>query len=131
MLSGLLANTIYVQVRKNHFRVRHIESRRERQFSAPRPFTTRRLLVGQFQEAATLLRGAIRDFAGGLLSVSPVIVIHPVEMADGGLSEVEQRIFRELALSAGARRAIVHEGALLSDADVVAVCNGRTERGSR
>jgi hypothetical protein len=39
-------------------------------------------------------------------------------MAEGGLSEIEDRIFRELAIGAGARRISVWVGPELSDAEV-------------
>lgn len=130
MLSRLVANTVYVQVRKNAFRLRHIESKKERDATAQAPFTTARLLVGQFREAASLLRKAIRELAsGGLFQVSPVVVIHPTEMVEGGLSEVEERVFRELALGAGARRAIVHVGPTLTDAEVTAMSRNRPRSG--
>lgn len=122
MLTKFLANTIYVQVRKNAFRLRHIEGKKEREITAQKPFTTTRLLVGQFQEAASLLRKAIQESGnGGLFQVSPVFVIHPVEMVEGGLSEVEERVFRELALSCGARSVFVYVGASLTDPEVVSV----------
>jgi actin-like ATPase involved in cell morphogenesis len=122
MLSRFLANTIYVQVRKNTFRLRHIEGKKEREISAQKPFTTTRLLVGQFQEAESLLRKAIQEISNGsLFQVSPVIVIHPIEMVEGGLSEVEERALRELAMSSGARSVFVHVGASLTDPEVVSV----------
>lgn len=130
MLNKLLACTIYVQVRKNAFRLRHIEGRREREISAPRPFTTTRLLVGQFREAESLLRQAIREIGnGGLFRVSPVVVVHPTEMVDGGLSEIEERVYRELAMGAGARRVFVHIGRRLTDAEVVAVSQTKQKSG--
>lgn len=126
MLKTLLANTIYVQVRKNAFRVRHIEGRKEREVPAQKPFTTARLLVGQFQEASSLLRKAIQEIGpGGLFTVSPVVVIHPLEMVEGGLSEVEERLYRELALSTGARTVFVHVGSPLTDAEVVSISEGK------
>jgi len=122
MLTKFLANTIYVQVRKNAFRLRHIEGKKQREITAQKPFTTTRLLVGQFQEAASLLRKVIQESGnGGLFQVSPVVVIHPVEMVEGGLSEVEERVFRELALSCGARCVFVYVGAPLTDPEVVSV----------
>lgn len=122
MLGRFMANTIYVQVRKNAFRLRHIEGKKEREVSAQRPFTTARLLVGQFQDAALLLRKAIQEIgSGGLFRVSPAVVIHPVEMVEGGLSEVEERVLRELALGSGARSVVVHVGAPLTDAEVMSV----------
>lgn len=130
MLSRLFANTVYVQVRKNAFRLRHIESRKERDVAAPTPFTTARLLVGQFREAASLLRKAVGELAGGgLFAASPVVVIHPTEMVEGGLSEVEERVLRELALGAGARSVVVHVGPALADAEVTAMIRSGSRPG--
>ena len=126
MLTTLFANTLYIQVRKNRFRLRHIEGKQEREVSAQTPFTTTRLLLGQFQAAETLLKQAIRAIgSGGLFQVSPVVVIHPMEMVEGGLSEVEERALRELAKGAGARQVFVHIGAVLSDAEVLALSQNK------
>jgi len=54
-------------------------------------------------------------------------VIHPTEMVEGGLSEVEERVLRELALGAGARSVVVHVGLALAGCRVMAL----TRRGSR
>ena len=122
MFSKFLSNTIYVQVRKNAFRLRHLESKEEREVSAPKPFTTTRLLIGQFQAAEALLKKAIREIGhGGLFQTSPIVIIHPMDMVEGGLSEVEERAFRELALSSGARRAYVYVGAPLTDSELVSL----------
>ena len=37
-----------------------------------------------------------------LFSMSPIIVVHPMEKIEGGLTGIEHRAFRELALGAGA-----------------------------
>jgi hypothetical protein len=42
-------------------------------------------------------------------------------MVEGGLSEVEERALRELAMSSGARSVVVHIGAPLTDLEVVSV----------
>ena len=129
MLRKLFAHTVYVQVRRTAFRLLHIEANRERELAATRPFTMTRLLVGQFREAESLLRKGIRELSGGrLFRASPAAVIHPLEMAEDGLSEVEERVLRELALGAGARSVYIHTGAPLSDAGVVSASrkgNGR------
>jgi rod shape-determining protein MreB len=126
MLTKHFANTLYVQVRKNSFWLRHIEGNKEREVSAQTPFTTTRLLVGQYQAAEALLRKAIRDIGnGGLFQVSPIVVIHPMEMVEGGLSEVEERALRELAKGAGARQVFVHVGAPLSDPEVLAMSQNK------
>jgi hypothetical protein len=46
------------------------------------------------------------------------ILVHPVERIDGGLTEIEERAFVELAIGAGASRARVWIGHALTDAQV-------------
>lgn len=128
MFEKLLANTLYVQIRPNAFRLRQIEARKEREVLAQNPFTTTRLLVGQFREAESLLRTAVQEIENGrFLKVRPVMVMHPLEMVDGGLSEIEERIYHELAIGAGARSAFVYVGSPLTDADVMAVSEGMSK----
>jgi len=47
--------------------------------------------------------------------VKPKYLMHPIEMVTGELSQVEYRVFIELALSAGGRAANVWIGNELSD----------------
>ena len=120
-----MANTNYVLVKKNQFRVRHIESGAEATFEAQPPFTTIRLLIGQFDVAESLLKRALKQVSSaGFFALSPHVVIHPLEMVEGGLSEVEERVFREVALGAGASKVAVHVGPQLSDVDVKEKLNG-------
>ena len=82
-------------------------------------FTTTRLLVGQFRVAQTALKEAIgKLIGGGLFAASPQVVIQPLDMTDGGLCEVEERVFRELAVGAGAAKVVVWLGHELSDSEV-------------
>ena len=116
-----MANTLYVQVKRNQFRIRHLESNTDRTFEANPPFTTARLLIGQFAEAEKLLKRASKEVSsGGFFALSPRIVIQPLEMIEGGVSEVELRVLREVAMGAGASKTVVWVGGVLSDADVKA-----------
>ncbi len=126
MLSKIFANTIYVQIRKDTFRLKSIETKREYEVVATTPFTTDRLLVGQFNTAEKLLTEAIRRLrSGNLFQASPIVVIHPMELVGSELSEVEQRLFTELAAGAGARKVFVHVGAPLTDPEVLSICRGK------
>jgi hypothetical protein len=106
-------------VSRNLFRIRHLESGTDATVVASKPFTTTRLLVGQFVAASEILKGALGQIGEGrFLALSPSVVIHPTEMVDGGLSEVEERTLQELAIAAGARKAVVWIGRELSDSEV-------------
>ena len=120
MKSKLFSATLYVKVHKNKFFVRHIESDNEITLSAAEPFTTTRLLVGQFRNAEKLLKEALRKvYKTNWASRSPVVVIHPTSMIEGGLSDVEERVLRELAAAVGARAVFVWVGKELSNEDVM------------
>lgn len=98
MLANLFLNAMYVRVRRNQFQVRSLKSGLDAVGVAQTPFTTTRLLIGQFVVAQNTLKDALKQVSKeSLLAVSPDIVIHPLEMVEGGLSEIEERIFREVA----------------------------------
>lgn len=41
---------------------------------------------------------------------SPRVIIHPMEKLEGGLTEIEEKAFRELCIGAGSRLAVVYIG---------------------
>ncbi|QJR13579.1 hypothetical protein [Usitatibacter palustris] len=117
-----MSSTAYVVVKTNQFRVRHLESGREGTFDARPPFTSARMLVGRFSVAGPLLKRAMKEIVqGSFFKVAPRVLIHPMEMSEGGLCEVEDRLLHELALGAGAAKVVVWAGSQpLSDAEVLA-----------
>jgi rod shape-determining protein MreB len=83
------------------------------------PFTTRRLLIGEFLPAEATLREAMKQLRPGPAYLAdPVVVIHPLVMTEGGLSAVENRVLMEVADGAGAKRVTVWTGHQLSDDEV-------------
>ncbi|MBI1394508.1 MAG: 1-pyrroline-5-carboxylate dehydrogenase [Betaproteobacteria bacterium] len=117
---------VYVRVSKNEFRVRNLDSARENTFVAQTPFTTTRLLIGQFLVAESLLKRALKEtFERRVVAMQPQMLIQPLEMAEGGLSEVEERVLREVAFGAGASKVVVWVGRELSDAEVREKLYGR------
>lgn len=113
-------DSVYVQVRRNAFRVRNASRNSEVSVTAEAPFSTAKLLVGKFSAAEPVLAKAIKQVAKSLLGVGPIIVIHPMEMSEGGLSEVEDRVLRDVAEGAGGSKVIVWVGKELSDEEVIA-----------
>ena len=118
---SLFRNTFHVLVTRNRFRVRHLESNREADFDANPPFTTARLLIGEFGVAEALLKRALREMLkSNFFSVGPRVLMQPLEMLEGGLSEIEHRILKELAIGAGAMKSEVWVGPRLEDAEIMA-----------
>ena len=79
--------------------------------SAKTPFTTNRLLIGNFSPAVDCLKAGLERLdACGYFKSKPKLTIYPGELSDGGLSEIEQRVLREVALEAGAGEVEIDEG---------------------
>jgi hypothetical protein len=111
-------------VRKNHIEVVNLQDTRVAAGSAS--FTTTRLLVGDFVQAEGLLTRLVKDVrSSGLFAAKPRLIMQPLEMTEGGLSMVEERIFLELGAGAGARRVKVHIGERLSAQAAAVVLDSR------
>lgn len=88
-------------------------------FNSINPFSHPRVLFADFFVAEKLLQCIIKQLIGKTpLSPAPAIVLHPMEKTEGGLTMIENRAFMELALSAGARDAVIYQGAELSPASI-------------
>jgi actin-like ATPase involved in cell morphogenesis len=103
---------LYIKVAKNRFEIQKISGERTSEtVSAPEPFSTSRLLVGNMSLAERYLAEGIKKvLPAKLIKRHPAVLIHPIEMTEGGLSEVETKVLHELAAAAGARKVVVWEG---------------------
>jgi rod shape-determining protein MreB and related proteins len=82
------------------------------------PFSHPRTLLSDFEVGERLLKFIFKAlFKNTILNPLPKVVIHPMEKIDGGLTMIEERAFKELAMSAGAYEAIVFIGKELSIPD--------------
>jgi hypothetical protein len=112
----------YIQIHRDKITVRDAISGRMASGVPASPFSTRRLLVGDFLAAESCLSDLIRQLYGAWPRFArPTAVIHPVDMVEDGLAPVEHRIFYELAEGAGCRNVTIYEGPSLSDEAVVQV----------
>ncbi|MBI5634676.1 MAG: hypothetical protein HZA15_14495 [Nitrospirae bacterium] len=110
---------IYIKVYANRFRLKVAEEgNREIDISASEPFTTERLIVGNFEPAVKILKEGIKKAYGKRL-VKPIIVIHPLEKIEGGLSQIEKRVLKDLGEGAGARKVYFWVGPELSDSEIL------------
>jgi rod shape-determining protein MreB len=77
------------------------------------------MLVGNFTHAEALLKKAVRQvLSHSIFRPAPTILMHPLEKLEGGLSQIEERVLREMALGAGARKVVLWTGQALSDDEV-------------
>lgn len=91
------------------------------------PFKHPRSIIGDFDAAFELLKRALTVLHKRRF-YSPVLVLHPLEKLEGGLTKVEQRALVETAEGTGARRACVWVGRQLTDEELRAARHCRTER---
>lgn len=107
--------TLYVKILRDSFELLHAQDNRTHHQPALRPFSTLRLAVGQFQHAEEALRAGVEALTRGKrLRFAPVLIMHQRYLGDDELSQVEERVLRELGLGAGARQVYVWQGSVLT-----------------
>ncbi len=130
LFSQSFGRTLYVRLRRNGLTLRHIESEREFAASSDVAFSNSRLLVAN----ATLVTGVLKQGMRTILAkfgIAPTLVMNPLEMVEGGLSEVEERSLTEIGYAVGALRVVVVMGPELYYAEVmVSVANRLLDRKS-
>jgi len=116
----MFKNNIYIKMYKNKITARNVDSGVEVTELANPSFTTQRLLVGDFTAAEFAIKSLLKKVTpAGWFTISPKILIHAMEMTEGGLSQIEERALCEVAKVAGARMVKVCTGAPLSDEAVL------------
>jgi len=118
MFNKFKSQIIYVQIRENSLKIRSVKEDKTIEIDAKIPFSTKRLLVGEFTIATELLSEGLKQLENNF--IAPTIVIHPLENIDEKLSEVEEKVFKELALNAGAKEVKLWLGEELSDKELLA-----------
>ena len=109
---------LYIQVWEHRIRITRFPDGDILERTPPagtNPFSHPRTLLNHFSQAEAFIRACITDAIGNhLAKASPIVVIHPMEKLDGGLTQIERRAFLELGYGAGAREVHVHTGHPLS-----------------
>jgi len=111
-MSFLFCRIVYLKIYRNRFEIT-LPDKQEvvTSVQSPVPFSTARLLVGQLHAAAACLEQAVKEAYGwSLPMMGPILLIHPCEMVEGGLSEVEDHTLRELAFMAAADKVAIWTG---------------------
>jgi hypothetical protein len=120
-LSKKIHPNLYVKIYKSRFEVREIGNRQKVLSIAPeKSIGVEGLIAGDFSMAERALRSVLKQFKISLiLAYRPIVVIHPIEAKENGLSPIEVHAFLELALGAGAYKAVVWTGPELTNDEVI------------
>lgn len=111
-----MSNTnIYLQIFENRIRARNIGSGQTAEMAAAEPFSHPRALLAKFTAADPLVRQAVAAVGGKKMFRTLRVLVQPMGEFVGGLTEIEERAFCELAAGAGAKKVVVWVGASLSD----------------
>ena len=124
MVTGLIKATVYVQIHKNRFEMKQIEGGTSTVLDAFPPFSTQRMLVGEYSVAEHLFKKGIKELIGSVW-IPPKfrIVMHPHDFTEGGLCQVEERVLQQLASSMQPRTIKIHIGETLADNEVATLCD--------
>lgn len=83
------------------------------------PFSHPRQLLADFAMGEKLLKYAFQQLNHGRwLPSSPRVIIQPMAKLEGGLTQIEQRAWRELGLGAGAMDVVLYTGPELDPAQI-------------
>ena len=92
------------------------------------PFQHPRILIEDFTGGERIIQYAfLKLFGTGAIRPSPIVLVHPDLVLDGGLTQIEARALREMVEGAGARRVYLHYGRPLTDKEVRDVSTGNLE----
>ena len=79
------------------------------------PFMHPRLLVHDFQAGEKIIQHIFQTIhEHKFFAPSPRVIFQPMDRLEGGVTEIEKRVYRELCLGAGAREIHIHIGSELS-----------------
>ncbi|MEQ9945813.1 YjaA family stress response protein [Pectobacterium aroidearum] len=122
--------SLYIRIYRDTLTVRNVDTQREVMEKSETPFTTTRLLLGQMIPAMKLLDRLTRKVAAKRLIdlfSSHNVIIHAMEMNEGGHSQVEFASYIELAKSIspqGKHIYVCSKNVPLTDQEVIQIFSG-------
>ncbi len=88
--------------------------RLDKSLEVTNPFSHPRLLIADFNRAEKVLMQGLREVnPAKFIAPRPMVIIHPMDKLEGGLTDIECKVYRELALGAGAIEVHLHVGEAL------------------
>lgn len=127
VFQNFFATNLYVKISANKFEAKNLSYNEDNHWQvlhALAPFTNDRLLVAHFVKAETVLQPFIKQLLPkSLIPKSFRILVHPLSHIEGGLSDIEERVLKELILGVGAFKVVLHIGEELDDMEAIDLLN--------
>ena len=115
MFSKFKQQVFYVQVTQNSISFRNPKTKNSLTLS--KNFSTKSHLVGEFSIAESLCIEGFKALSSSF--IAPLVIMHPLKIEGERLSQIEEQLFKELALSAGARDVKFWLGEILTDEELL------------
>lgn len=98
-----MATNFEIQIFTNRMIVRNVGTGQSVVRVATRPFSSRRLLIGDLDAAEALLGDIIKDMEGWkrFLRSPAKAIFRPMELSEGGLCPVEAQVLADLGVRMG------------------------------
>ncbi len=107
-------HTYYLIIKENHFTLRLLETNGEYRKDAQEPMSSNSLLVSNMDYAKRLLKECESQLSQGFSFTKPLIIIHPTRILKDQFTDIEKRLYQELARAIKARKVLFHTGKELS-----------------
>ena len=104
----LSVDTIYIQLFSDRFIVKNVDSGESKETKRDMTHASPRMLVADFTMTQHQLKEIVKSVRRGIRA--PQILMHPMECIEGGVTQVEFRVFVELGMSCGASKTAVYSG---------------------
>lgn len=121
ILRGLFKDDLlYVKIWKNRVEIIDVEKGNSIKEKSNIPFSNDRLLISDFNIAERFFKKQIEKLKKEyIINRYNSILVHPMELIEGGISEVETRIFLESFERLNGRKVKVWDGVELSSKQVI------------
>lgn len=112
--------SLYLRIRRHGFELRLLDPPCMQAATSLSGFSSARLLIGGFSEALRTLEQGVRELqaSASVQLRGADLLLHPLELVEGGLSEVEERVLRDLVVGLGPRSVVIWLGPDLGDDEV-------------
>lgn len=95
------AKELHIKIWQNRLVLLDTGSGRTVEVLAELPFSTSRMLIGDFGHAVAALDRGTKQLYPSVMVLRPRVIVRPQEFTEGGLCQVEERVFREFGLEVG------------------------------
>ncbi len=113
-------NRLYIKVSKNYVEIIDVDKNIRVSEKSEKPFSSERLLIAEFNIAENFMNDLILKLkAKSSINRYSSILFHPLDYTEGGIAEVENRIFLEIAERLKGKIVKVWEGKELTNSQVI------------